>query len=244
MTTFDAASLPRRLAPHGALRAAINLSNTLLVSGRDALGAPVGLSPSVASALAQRLEVPVALTAFAKPAEIVDKANSDVWDVALLGAEHARPGSLAFTPPYALIEATYLVRAESTAGVAQMDVEGVRIGAPARTAYGLWLERNLVHATLVLADGLDAARDLFARGEVDALAGLRPWLLVDSETFEGSVVLSEAFTAVAQAIGYRVLDADVAAFLHAFVEDAKRSGLIARLMSEIGVNGVTVAPSA
>ena len=89
-----------------------------------------------------------------------------------------------------------------------------------------------------------AARDLLANREVDALAGLRPRLVADSAKFPGGVVLPGAFTTIAQAVGYRTADREVADFLAAFVEEAKGSGLIARLMAEHGVNGVTVAPPA
>jgi polar amino acid transport system substrate-binding protein len=172
MQQFDLTSIRRRLAPLGVLRAAINLGNTLLVSGRDEGGVPTGLAPSVARSLAARLEMPIALTPFASPGEIADRADSDVWDVALIGSEDARNGSIAFTPPYALIEATYLVLAESRlSAISDVDAPGIRVGAPARTAYGLWLERNLVRATLVLADGIAAAGNLLARREIDALAG-------------------------------------------------------------------------
>ena len=40
------------LAPHGTLRAAINMSNFLLVSGQDNNGAPDGVSPDLAKAIA------------------------------------------------------------------------------------------------------------------------------------------------------------------------------------------------
>ena len=45
------------LAPTGTLRAAINLSNFLLVTGEDGHGAPVGPSPGMAIALAETLGV-------------------------------------------------------------------------------------------------------------------------------------------------------------------------------------------
>jgi len=245
MQQFDLTSIRRRLAPLGVLRSAINLGNTLLVSGRDEAGAPTGLAPSVARSLAARLEIPIALTPFASPGEIADRADGDVWDVALIGSEHARNGSIAFTPPYALIEATYLVLAESRLrAISDVDAPGIRVGAPARTAYGLWLERNLVRATLVLADGIAAAGNLLARREIEALAGLRPWLVADSANFPGGVVLPGRFTAIAQAVGYRTVDRGVADFLGSFVEEAKASGLIARLMAQHGVNGVTVAAPA
>jgi polar amino acid transport system substrate-binding protein len=244
LTSSASKSVREHLAARGVLRAAINISNTLLVSGRDASGHPTGLAPSVARALAAYLDVPAELIPFSTPAEITDKRGLDVWDIALIGSEHARAGEFAFTPPYALIEATYLVHGSAFNSVEQVDAKGVRIAAPARTAYGLWLERNLVSGTLVLADGIAAARDLFAGGDVDALAGLRPWLLADSLSITGAAVLPGRFTAIAQAIGYVAIDPEVAAFLGDFVEDAKRSGLISRLMTELGVSGVTVAPPA
>ena len=37
------------LAPHGVLRAGINLSNFLLVTGRSGSGDPVGVSPDMAA---------------------------------------------------------------------------------------------------------------------------------------------------------------------------------------------------
>ena len=46
------------LAPTGVLRAAINLSNFLLVSGKTAAGEPLGVSPDMARAVAERLGVP------------------------------------------------------------------------------------------------------------------------------------------------------------------------------------------
>ena len=42
------------LAPHGVMRAAINMSNFLLVSGQTESGQPDGLSPDVANELARR----------------------------------------------------------------------------------------------------------------------------------------------------------------------------------------------
>jgi polar amino acid transport system substrate-binding protein len=242
LTSSGPQSVRQRLAARGVLRAAINISNTLLVSGRDASGHPTGLAPSVARALAAQLDVSVELIPFSTPAEITDKRGLDVWDIALIGSEHARTGEFVFTPAYALIEATYLVHGSAFNTVEQVDAKGIRVAAPARTAYGLWLERNLVSGTLVLADGIAAARDLFARGEVDALAGLRPWLLADSHSIAGAAVLRGRFTAIAQAIGYVAIDSEVAGYLGAFVEDAKRSGLISRLMTELGASGVTVAP--
>jgi polar amino acid transport system substrate-binding protein len=45
------------LAPHGVLRAGINLSNTLLVTGRGSSGDPKGVAPDLARAIASALDV-------------------------------------------------------------------------------------------------------------------------------------------------------------------------------------------
>jgi polar amino acid transport system substrate-binding protein len=46
-----------QLAPKGYLRAAINLSNFLLVTGTDDQGNPEGVSPDLAKALANELNI-------------------------------------------------------------------------------------------------------------------------------------------------------------------------------------------
>ena len=44
-----------QLAPIGVLRAGINLSNFLLVTGKAANGDPTGVSPSMAATIAERV---------------------------------------------------------------------------------------------------------------------------------------------------------------------------------------------
>src|ERR1700741_4907522 len=63
-TTAMAQDLKSELAPTGALRAGINMSNFLLVTGRTASGDPDGVSPDMARAIAEKLGVPVKLVPF------------------------------------------------------------------------------------------------------------------------------------------------------------------------------------
>ena len=97
------------LAPSGTLRAGINLSNFLLVTGKAASGDPIGVAPDMARAIADRLGVSVSYVTFASPGELTDAAGRDVWDIGLIAAEPARAKTIAFTPPYVEIEATYMV---------------------------------------------------------------------------------------------------------------------------------------
>lgn len=112
----------------------------------------------------------------------------------------------------------------------------------ARAAYDLWLSRHIRHAELVRSQSLDAAYEQFVAERLDALAGLKPRLLQDLEKLPGARLLDGQFTAVQQAVGTAQGNAAGAAFLSDFVEDAKASGLVARLIERHRVRGLSVAP--
>jgi len=231
------------LAPNGVLRAGINLGNFLLVTGRTASGEPEGVSPGMARAIADRLGVPIRYVPYARPGELADAVGTGAWDIGLIGAEPQRAEKIAFTAAYAEIEATYLVPAGSpTPSLAELDRPGIRISVTARSAYDLWLERNIRHATLVRSGSLDSAFARFVDERLDALAGLRPRLLADAAALPGSRILDGQFTAVQQAIGTARANAAGAAFLRDFVEEAKATGLVAGLIAHHGVRGLSVAP--
>jgi polar amino acid transport system substrate-binding protein len=75
------------LAPTGVLRAGINLSNFLLVTGRSEKSEPVGVAPDIANEIAASLGVPVTYVTFKSPGELADQAGKNVWDIGLIGAE-------------------------------------------------------------------------------------------------------------------------------------------------------------
>lgn len=230
------------LAPHGVLRAGINLSNFLLVAGKDADGNPVGVSPDMARALAERLGVDVRYVPFPNPGALADAIAEHAWDVGLIGAEPQRAEKIAFSPAYVEIAASYLVPAGSALrSVDDVDRPGMRIASTARAAYDLWLERNIEHAEVVRADSLDAAFDAFVASKLDALAGLRPRLMADSARLPGARILDGQFASVQQAIGTARDNVAGAAFIHSFVEDAKATGLVARLIDKHSVQGLSVA---
>src|SRR5262244_1698259 len=123
------------LAPTGVLRAAINMGNALLVTGRTRSGDPEGVAPDMAREIASRLGVPVVYVPYARPGELADAAGSGVWDIGLIGAEPQRAEKITFTPAYVEIEATYLVPAGSPLRtLADVDKPGVRISVTGRSA--------------------------------------------------------------------------------------------------------------
>jgi polar amino acid transport system substrate-binding protein len=232
------------LAPTGALRAGINLSNFLLVTGRTESGDPVGVAPDMARAIAERLGVPVRYVTYPNPGELADAAEADVWDIGLIGAEPVRAEKIEFTPAYVEIQSTYLVPPGSTLqSIEEVDRPGIRIAVTARTAYGLWLDRNIRHATLVHTETIDSAFEQFQRDRLEALAGLRPRLLSDVQQMAGARILPGQFAAVQQAIGTPRRNTVGSAFLRRFVAEAIDTGLVARLIEKHHVEGLSVAPN-
>jgi polar amino acid transport system substrate-binding protein len=242
----DSTSVARsELAPTGTLRVALNMSNFLLTATDPVTGAPRGIAADLGHELGQRLGVPVALLPYPNPGELADAAPNGVWDVGFIGAEPQRAHAIDFTPAYVEIEATYLVPPGSPLqSVADVDRPGIRIAAPARSAYELYLSRTLQHAQLVREQGGDNAFKRFVDDRLDALAGLRPRLVTDQEALPGSRLLDGRFTAVQQAAGTPKGRPEGARYLRAFIEDVKATGLVARLIDKHHVRGLTVAAPA
>jgi polar amino acid transport system substrate-binding protein len=243
--TDPSSSARSELAPEGLLRAGINLSNFLLVTGRNEAGDPTGVAPDMARALAERLGVGVRYVPFANPGELADAAGGSTWDVGLIGAEPQRAEKIAFSPAYVEIASTFLVGPSSNLqSIGDVDKPGIRIASTARAAYDLWLERNIKAAEVIRADTLDGAYENFVSMKLDALAGLRPRLIADAQKIPGARILEGQFASVQQAIGTARANAAGAAFIREFVEDAKKSGLVARLIEKHNVQGLSVAAAA
>jgi polar amino acid transport system substrate-binding protein len=235
------AAARRQLAPEGTLRVGVNLGNFLLVSKQAADGIG-GIVPDLAQELARRLGVALELVTYPQAGLVTDAAKTGAWDVAFIGAEPQRAGEIDFTEPYVEIEATYLVPAGSPIrSLAEVDRKGVRIAVASRSAYDLWLARNIRNAELVRAEGIEGSYQLFVKERLDALAGLKARLLQDRDKLPGSRILEGRFTAVQQAIGTPRGRPAAAAYLREFAKDIKASGLVARLIERYNVKGLTVS---
>lgn len=235
--------IAKELAPGGKLRVGLNYSNFLLVLGDGPDGAPRGIAPDLGREIGRRLGVPVEFVRFKQAGHLADAVREGSWDIAFLGAEPQRAKEIAFTKAYLEIPVTYLVPAGSPIrSFADVDREGVRVAVSAKSAYDLFLTRHLKHAKLERIEGLEASYQLFVDKKLEALAGLKPKLVTDQERLPGSRILEGQVTGVQQAIGTHPSRPAGAEFLRAFVEDAKKSGLVGRTIDQHGVRGVNVAP--
>ena len=238
------ADATRELAPTGRLRAAINFGNPILAQhGPD--GGPQGVSVALAQELGRRLGVPVDLVPFNEAGRVFAATQSGAWDVAFLAIEPVRAAAVSFTPPYVVIEGTYLVlQASPLHAPADADQVGTRIAVAEGSAYDLYLTRTLRHAALLRFPDTAAATDAFIQQHLDALAGVRQPLMALAKDHPGMRVIPGGFMQIEQAMGTPQGRPAGALFLRAFVEEAKASGLVARALSETGQGSAAVAPPA
>ena len=231
-----------QLAPNGVLSAGVYLGNILLVTGRSPSGEPTGISPDICRAIAKCLGVEVSLMGFNTQNEVVEAVVSGRCGISLLGSDPARAQNITFTPAYVELEATYLVPANSLiTEVSQVDQPGIRIASFYKSAYDLWLQRNLKHASLVHADSVKASNELFVSDKLEALAGLRTGLASVSKDIPGSRILDGQFTGIQQAVAAKKSHLESIEFLNACVAEFIRSGLVADLIAQYQVQGLSVA---
>ncbi len=229
------------LAPTGKLRVGINYANPVLARKDPASGELHGVAPDLAREIGQRVGMPVELVGFESAGKMFSALKAKAWDVAFLAIDPLRAGEIDFTAPYVEIEGTYLVPAGSPLRtVADVDREGIRVGASAGSAYDLFLSRSLQHAQLVRASSPGAAFELIASGKVDVLGGVRQTLVANAAKLPGSRIFEDRFMAIQQALGIPRGHEQGAKYLREFIEDVKATGFVARAIEKAGVRGVSV----
>ena len=230
--------IQKELSSNGTLRAAINMSNFLLVTDKTKDGIPIGVSPDMAQELANKLDLQLKLIPYDSPGEIADDAENDKWDICNIGAEPQRAEKINFSAAYAEIQATYIVQYNSNINnILDVDKIGNKICVASRTAYGLWLERNIHNAELIQVEAVDSPFDVFLNENLDALAGLRPALIDDVKKISGGKILEGQFMSVQQAIGTSIQNIHSAIYIAEFVEEMKKSSFVQKLIDKHNVNG-------
>jgi polar amino acid transport system substrate-binding protein len=240
---MNLSSLHLDLAPTGKLRVGINYGNPVLATRDRTSGQLSGVAVDLARELGRRTDLPVELVGFESAGKMVEGLQAAAWDVAFLAVDPGREQDIDFTAPYIEIEGTYLVPPGSAlVAIADVDREDVRVGVSSKSAYDLFLSRDLKHAQLVRASSPGAAFDLILAGKVDALGGVRQHLVANTAKLPGSRVLDGRFMAIQQALGIPKGREAGISYLREFIEDVKASGLVARALEKAGVQGVSIAP--
>lgn len=235
--------LRREFAPTGVLRAGVNLGNPVIAQKDPDGGAPRGVGPDLARALAQSLGVGIAYVTYDTAGKMADAVKEGAWDVAMLADDPARASDIAFSKPYVQIEGTYMVRDDSPlTRIEDFDRKGTRIAVGSKTAYDLYLSRTLKNAELVRPATSLAAIDLFRKEHLDAVAGVKNPLMAYAAKEPGFRVIDGRFMVIGQASGVPKGRERAAKYLYEFIEEKKRSGFVADALKRSGVTDATVAP--
>ena len=239
------ADLVKAFTPQGRLRASINLGNPIL-AGQDAAGQAKGVSVDLARAFAARLGVALELVVFDTAGKSVDAVAGEQADIGFFAIDPKRGEHIAFTPPYVLIEGSYLVRDGSPLRAnEEVDRAGQRVVVGQGSAYDLYLTRELKAAEIVRAPSSPAVVQHFLATGAEVAAGVKQQLEMDAKRTTGLRLLPGRFMVIRQAMGCpRSRGTQAAAALAAFVEEMKESGFVAEALERHGIEGASVAPAA
>jgi len=238
--------LAQQLAPTGTLRASINLGNPILAQKDPGSGQAMGVSVDLASELARRLGVGLALVVLDAAGKSVDAVTKEQADVGFFAVDPVRGQGIAFTAPYVLIEGSYLVRQDSPLQRnEEVDLPGVRIAVGKGSAYDLYLTREIKQAQLHRAPTSPTTVDYFLSEQLDVAAGVKQQLQMDAARLPNLRLLPGRFMVIEQAMGLpKGRSPEAQAYLRQFVEDMKASGFVAESLKKHKIEGASIAPAA
>lgn len=214
----DRTEIAHEIAPTGAIRAAVNISNAALARINAATGVLTGPSIDLAQALAAETGFPLTILQYPSAAAILAAADRSEWDIAFIAADPSRVDRFSFSPPYAFVTATFLVPAQSEyMRVADVDKPGSIIAAAQGAAYTKQLERLIKHATILHVGTAAEATEQLKAGACHAAAGLKQSLEAAAAEDANLRKLDDAFSEIPQTIAVLREMELAAAFLEEFV---------------------------
>jgi polar amino acid transport system substrate-binding protein len=241
----DDAAAKQELASTGTLRVAIAVgpSPSALYVLKEGAGYR-GVTIELGTALAKKLGVPVAWVPYLASGEIQASAASGVWDVSFMPVDEERKKLVDFGNAYHLLQSTYLVAPGSMIQtLAEANRAGVRIAGAAGTATFRASNKASPNATHLALAGVDAAVEAMRAGQADAIALSRESLTGLMAKIPGSRVLDGGFLNSTTAIAVPKAKPEALAYVSAFIEEAKASGLVRRALDDMGLKSSQVAPA-
>jgi polar amino acid transport system substrate-binding protein len=237
----------KELAPTGKLRVAIAVgpaTSALYTVKGDTPGSYHGVTITLATALAKKLNVPLEFVPYLGTGEIQGSAASGVWDVSFMPVDETRKKFVDFGAPYHLLQSTYLIAPGSDVKtVADANRAGVRIAGVAGTATFRASNAASANATHITVNGVDEAVELMKAGKADAIALSRESLTGLKDKIPGSHILDGGFLNSTTAVAVPKNHPEALAYVTAFVEDAKASGLVRKAFDEVGMKTSQMAPA-
>lgn len=228
----------------GELRVGLGLGVLMQAVRNPATGELRGAALDMARALAARIGVRLVTVEYPRPGAVIDGLRANAWDVSFLVFDPARMEQVDFSHAFLRSDITCLVTPGSPIrSVADADQAGVRIAVPRGDGSDLYLSRTLKRAELVRTDTHAAAVDLVRTGAADAKASPRFVLMTESPAAPGSRLLDDGFIDISYAAIVPKGQSARLAYVNEFIEDAKQSGRVQRIIETLGLQGVQVAPA-
>jgi polar amino acid transport system substrate-binding protein len=235
----------KQLAPTGKLRVGIAYAPapTPIFVAKDAGGDVHGVPRDLGNALAKALGVEADLVVKATTGELTDALASGLIDIGFMPADDARRQRVDFSPPYFMIESTYLVAGptdmRTLADVDRPNITVVGVtGSTTIAAAG----RSLKTAKIVGANSVDEAMAMMNSGAAQAFALTHDALPPLQRKLPGSRILNGAFQTTGVAIAVQKDRPAALAFVKRFVESAKSDGTVRRAFDAAGLSGLPIAP--
>jgi polar amino acid transport system substrate-binding protein len=235
----------QELIPTGKLRAGLAAApapSPLFVT-TDAAGQPRGVTVDLANKLAKELGVPVEFMVAPNTGELVDALEAGRIDVSFMPVDDERRKRIAFGPAYFLVESTYMAtQGSGIRTVDDVDRPGVRVVGIANTTTIRAAARSLKNTTIAPAQSVGDAMELMSSGKADAFALSRDSLPPFVAKLPGSRIVDGGFQFTGVAIAVAKDRPQALAYVTAFLEKAKRSGLVQESFARAGLSHLSVAP--
>ena len=229
--------LKQIIAPKGHLRVGINMSNFLLVVGKNEQGNPIGTSPDIAKLIAKKIDVECKFILFERPGQLADVVNDDVWDIGNIAFEPERGNTIDFCNPYVLIDANFLVK-NGSGLLANQDIdkqENIIVVAD-RSAYDLWLKSNFKFSKIVRTKSIDESHTYYRTSKANVLAGLKPKLIDEIQLNNNDMIIEKPFTYIKQSVGFKKNYPEVIEFINSIISEAIEDGYIKNSLQKHNVD--------
>src|SRR6195256_1591032 len=231
-------ALKDEIAPTGKLRVAIAISPAggAFWSTKTEAGGYAGVPVDLGKEMAAQLGVPVEYVVHQNSGQIVDAVSKGTWDVTFLPKDPEREGRMSFGPTYEVADATYIVKAGSSATDFQtLDRAGVKVAAVNNTTTMRGAIAHLKNAEVTGYQTYDEIFDLLKNGEVDAFALSRDQLNAMAKKIPGTRVLDETFKKTVTAAAVPTNHPLSLAFVTRFMTEATSDGTLRRAYDNNGL---------
>ena len=221
----------RDLVTRGTLRGALSYGNSGLVQRDISSGELRGFAVDLFDELAQRLSVRRSLIGYEGSVSVFEAGSAGAWDVAILAIDRVRAEQLDFTPPFVVLEGTYVIRTPSPRStVLDLDRADMRISIVQDTVFDAHLTHSLRHAELIRSPTFQGAVDRFLAERLDAVAGLKQQMAAFVEVNAGLRVMEGRFMAIEPAFAVPKGHSAGLRYLRMFVEELRASRRVADVL--------------